>query len=183
MPRANEASKPNAPAKPKAKPAVKTMRKAAEPKTRAAAKEPAAKAASAGAKAKRTRASTRRPIGTAADLLKTRAEFEEIKKNATDDLRKKYYIHISESEKNRTQYQALFSEVLIASVTGKAASSAKKTSRRGYTLEQVKMFLEQTKKGGEVKIPGKNTAGVARIKAAYEKSRGKDAKSALSLLK
>ena len=58
----------------------------------------------------------------------------------------------------------------------------KKAASRGYTHEQVKLFIEQTEKGEKIKIPGKNATGIARIKTAYEKAKFKDAESVLELL-
>lgn len=185
MPGIKNVAKPKVPAKPKKRPAGKSkpIAQAAESARKAAVKKPVAKVPVIGSKSKKTQAYTRRPLGTFADLLKKQSELEKIKKGAKDDLRKQYKHHIAESEKIRTQYQTLFNEVLIASVKGKKTSNAKKALSRGYTLEQVKMFIEQVEKGGKVKIPGKNARGIARIKAAYEKSRGKDAMSVLLLLK
>jgi len=59
----------------------------------------------------------------------------------------------------------------------------KKALSKGYTIEQVKLFIEQTEKGEKIKIPGKNATGIAKIKAAYEKAKDKDAESVHELLK
>jgi hypothetical protein len=178
----SEIAKPKAPAKSKATPIVKAKAKATKLAPKAGAKKPGAKASVAETKAKPPRAYTRKPKGAFADFLKKQAELEKAKKDAKAGLRKQYDDLLEESDKIKANYKKLFNES-IESAPKLRGAGVKKTPSRGYTLEQVKLFIEQADNGEKVKIPGKNATGIARIKAAYAKAKSKDAESIFALLK
>jgi hypothetical protein len=180
MPEAKKAAKPRSPAKPRSKATVKA--KVVEPASKAAFKKSKATRPVVEAKAKRTRGPNRKATGSFAVLRKKQAELEEIKKGAKADLRKQYERLLKDSEKVKAQYKELFSESIEFAPKARGAG-ARKASGRGYTLEQVKLFIEQTERGEKIKIPGKNATGIARMKAAYEKAKDKDAESVKKLLK
>jgi histone H1/5 len=174
---AKPASKPKVAAKPKAKAPSK-------PAPKVQTKKPVAKAPVAIKKAKKTRAYTKKPKGTFADLIKKQAELEEIKKGAKADLKKQYENHLKEAEKVKVQYKELFAENLDAPSKARAkATGKKKNGWKTFTLDQVQSFIDQTTEGKPVKIPGKNAIGVKKIQAAYDKAKNKDAESVLALLK
>jgi hypothetical protein len=179
MPETEETTTPKAPAKPKAKPIVKA--KAAKNTPKAEAKKPVANAPVAEMKEKKTRSYTRKPKGLFADLLKKQAELEKAKNGAKVDLKKQYESLLKESEQIKAHYKELFNESIESEPKVRGAGT-KRASSRGYTLEQVKLFIEQAENGGTIKIPGKNATGIKKIKAAYMKAKNKDAESVLALL-
>jgi hypothetical protein len=145
-------------------------------------KTPIVKAPVVEAKAKKTRAYTRKPKGTFADLLKKQAELEKMKKGAKSDLKKQYDNLLKEADSIKSHYKNVFNESIESAPKARGAG-VKKAPSKGYSLEQVKLFIEQTEKGETVKIPGRNAAGIAKIKAAYEKAENKDVESVHELLK
>ena len=181
MPETSKTAKPKVPAKPKAKTAINGWTKGAKPAAKSAGKKTVAKAPVAETKEKKTRAYNRKPKGSFADLLKKQVELEKAKNGAKVDLKRQYENLLKESEQIRAHYKKLFNES-IESAPKVRGAGAKKAPSRGYTLEQVKLFIEQTENGGTIKIPGKNSTGIKRINAAYVKAKNKDAESVLALL-
>jgi len=178
-------AKPKPPAKPKvakAKPAPKSKAKVAKAPAKKAAAKKLEIAAPAIAKTRKTRGSNKKAKGSFADLQKIQAQYEEAKKGAKADLKKHYEDLKKESEKIRAQYKELFNEA-IESAPRTKGSVAKKSSGKGFTLDQVQSYIDQLATGGKIKIPGKNAIGVGRIRAAYDRARNKDAESVHALLR
>lgn len=116
-------------------------------------------------------------------MLKKQAELDAYKKQAKIELKKQYEEKLKEAEELKAHYQKLFSENIgSAPKAGKAGANKVGKVSRGYTLDQIESFLSQKDSGGKIKIEGKNATGVARIKAAFEKSSSKDAKSILEFI-
>jgi hypothetical protein len=171
------------------KPIFKAKPKAASGKTTSTAKPKAGKKVSpvpAVRTVKVTRA--RKPksaLSSYANLLKKESKLEAARKYAKNELRKEYDDSLKKADSVKGKYKELFHES-IESAPRKArkAGGGKSTgkAKRGYTLDQIDSFLSQVDAGGKIKIDGKNATGVARIKAAYDKSPSKDAKSILVFL-
>jgi hypothetical protein len=119
-----------------------------------------------------------------ADILKKQAELDATRKAAKSDLNKKYDDKITEAVAIQVEHNKLVNKSLDSSVGNNA--SAKKAIRKGnigFTLDLVKTFIDQTIEVQPVKIHGKNTVGIKKIKAAYDKSKIKEAESVLELPK
>jgi hypothetical protein len=116
-------------------------------------------------------------------MLKKQAELDAYKKQAKIELKKQYDEKLKEGDELKAHYQKLFGES-IGSAPKAQKGGAKKAGKpsRGFTLEQIESFLSQKDAGGKIKIEGKNATGVARIKAAYDKSSDKDAESILEII-
>jgi len=116
-------------------------------------------------------------------MLKKQAELDAYKKQAKIELKKQYEEKLKEGEDLKANFQELVGESIgSAPRTPKAKGKKVGKGSRGYTLNQIESFLSQKDSGGKIKIEGKNATGVARIKAAYDKSAGKDAKSILEII-
>jgi hypothetical protein len=116
-------------------------------------------------------------------MLKKQSELDAYKKQAKIELKKQYDEKLKGAEELKAHYQKLFGESIgSAPKAGKAGAKKAGKVSRGYTLEQIESFLSQVDAGGKIKIKGKNAAGVARIKAAYDKAPNKDAKSILDII-
>jgi hypothetical protein len=121
------------------------------------------------------------------NLLKKQDELEAAKKLAKNELRKEFDSFLKKADSVKNKYKKLFGETIESTPRRARKGGARKTTRKGkakkgYTLEQIESFLSQKDSGGKIKIEGKNVAGIARIKAAYEKSSSKDAKSIFDFL-
>jgi len=116
-------------------------------------------------------------------MLKKQAELDAYKKQAKIEIKKQYDEKLKEGEELKAHYQKLFGES-IGSAPKAQKGGAQKAGKpsRGFTLEQIESFLSQKDAGGKIKIEGKNATGVARIKAAYDKSSEKDAESILEII-
>lgn len=116
-------------------------------------------------------------------MLQKQTELDALKKQAKIELKKQYEEKLKEGEELKAHYQKLFGES-IGSAPKALKGKGKKVGKvsRGYTLDQIESFLSQKDAGGKIKIDGKNATGVARIKAAYDKSPGKDAHSILEFI-
>jgi hypothetical protein len=193
MPDAKKAAKPKSPAKPKvvkAKPAAKPKTKVvkAAPKAKVAEKSPDVKAP-VPAKVRKTRGANKKAKGSLVayeNLLKHEAELEKARKAAKSELKSEYDGFLKQADEIKAKYQKLFGESIgsIPKTKGKKKiSGAKKNGWKTFTLDQVQSFIDQTNEGKPVKIAGKNSIGVAKIRAAYDKAKVKDAESVLELLK
>jgi hypothetical protein len=171
------------------KPVAKAKPKAATKKPISKAKPKAVKKVTPETKAKTPKATrARKPksaLSSYANLLKKENELEAIRKLAKNELRKEYDGFLKKADAVKEQYKELFHEAIesaprkIRRVGGRKSTGK---AKRGYTLEQIESYLSQKDSGRKIKIEGKNVTGVARIKAAYEKSPSKDAKSILELI-
>jgi len=176
MPEAKKESKPKSPSKlVKAKPASK-------PKAKAAPKAGATKPETAIMKVRKARGPNKKTKGSFAELQKIQAQYEEAKKGAKSELKHQYDGLVKEAEKIKAQYKELFNES-IESAPKEKGKASKKATGKGFTLDQIQSFIDQTSEGKAVRIPGKNAISIAKIKAAYDKSKDKDAESVHEMLK
>lgn len=183
MPDEKKVAKPKTPAKPKVAITKQVAKgKVAKATPKAVAKKPVA-ASPVAVKVRRIRGPNKKAKGSFAELQKIQAQYEEAKKGAKADLKKQYDRLIKEAEAIRVQYKGLFSESIESIPRARQAGSKKKTAGKGFTLDQIQSFIDQTSEGKTVKIPGKNAISIAKIKAAYDKSKNKDAESVHEMLK
>ena len=184
MPEEKKVAKPKIPAKPtvaKAKPVAKAKVAKAAPK--AVAKKTVAGAPVA-VKVKKVRGPNRvKARGSFAELQKIQAQYEEAKKDVRADLKKQYEKLTKEADALKAQYKGLFNENIESAPKSRGAGKTQKSAGKGFTLDQIQTFIDQTSEGKTVKIPGKNAISIAKIKAAYDKSKNKDAESVHELLK
>jgi hypothetical protein len=174
--------------KPKAvtakQPAPKAKAKVAKKPVPKAVKKIAAVPAPKPIKVRKTR-KAKNAISSYENLLKKESELEAAKKLAKNELRKEYDDFLNHADSIKDKYKKLFGES-IESAPRKArkVGGRKSTGKpsRGYTLDQIESYINQKDSGGKIKIEGKNATGVARIKAAYDKSPNKDAKSILEFI-
>jgi hypothetical protein len=199
MPEAKKDAKTKGPAKPKvvesissvkkgfaAKPVVKAKVAKAAIKTKTTVKTSQAKSP-VEVKVKKVRGPNKKAKGSLAayeNLLKHESELEKARKAAKAELKSEFDGFLRQADEIKAKYQKIFNESISSAPKGKAkATGAKKSSKGGYTLDQVQAYIDQSASGGKIKIPGKNATGIARIKAAYDKAKDKDAESVLELLK
>jgi hypothetical protein len=163
--------------------------KAKSPKSKSTAKKPAAKAEKAQAPVETKPVKVRKArkakdaLSSYANLLKKEKELADAKKLAQSELRQQYEGFLKDAEKVKEQYKKLFGESIDSAPKGRKIGAKKTGSKpRGFSLDQIESFLNQVDNGGKIKIEGKNATGIARIKAAYEKSPNKDAESILAFL-
>jgi hypothetical protein len=153
-----------------------------KPVSKAKTKEEAISAEPKPVKVRKTRKS-KDSLSSYANLLKKQKELVEAKKLAQTELRQKFDEYMKESDKVKEQYKKLFGETIESAPKGRKVAAKKATGRaRGFSLDQIESFLNQVDNGGKIKIEGKNATGIARIKAAYEKSPDKGAESILAFL-
>jgi hypothetical protein len=171
------------------KPVVKAKPKDVNKKLSSKAKPKAAKKVAPAPEAKTFKVTRARKAKSAlssyANLLKKENELEAARKLAKNELRKEYDGFLKKADSVKGKYKELFHEP-IESAPGKNRKVGGRKStgkaKRGYSLEQIKSFLSQKDNGGKIKIEGKNATGLARIKAAYDESPSKDAKSILDFI-
>jgi hypothetical protein len=171
------------------KPIFKSKPKVASGKTTSTAKPKAGKKVSPVPTVKTVKVTrarrTKSALSSYANLLKKESELEAARKHAKNELRKEYDGFLKKADSVKGKYKELFHEP-IESAPRKArkAGGGKSTgkAKRGYTLEQIESFLSQVDAGGKIKVDGKNATGVARIKAAFDKSTSKDAKAILDFI-
>jgi hypothetical protein len=174
--------------KPKAvavkKPAPKAKAKVAKKPAPKAVKKITAAPAPKPVKVRKTR-KAKNAISSYENLLKKESELETAKKLAKNELRKEYDAFLNQADSIKDKYKKLFGESIESAPRKTRKVGGRKSTgkaKRGYTLEQIESFLSQKDSGGKIKIEGKNATGVARIKAAFDKSPNKDAKAILEFI-
>jgi len=182
VPDEKKVAKPKTPAKPKVEKAKAISKPKAKIAPKVAVKKPEVKATTVALKVRKVRGPNKKAKGSFAELQKIQAQFEEAKKGAKADLKKQYDRLIKEADAIKVQYKELFNEGIESAQRAKGTGT-KKTAGKGFTLDQIQTFIDLTEEGKPVKIPGKNAISIAKIKAAYEKSKDKDAESLHELLK